>query len=458
MKTLRSALLRTGAVLGISFILILGNVEQCRSQNAFAYDQVSFLFEETGIGARAIALGGAYMSVANDYSAIYWNPAGLGLIRVSEVFVSLTHNSRNIDTRFLGIDGDNNLSKTAVGALGFAYSFDVYRGSMVIAGGYNRLHNYNSLFGYSGFNPGQSYMDFAFETPVVPDRLTQDESLEISGNIAQVSLGGAYQAAENLFLGATVNYWTGQNNFNLVYSEFDLDNFYSVFPDDFDAYKNNRIIDTFISGFDIVFGALFKFDSHVNVGITINSPRYITLEEDWSDVEDIVFDDAEVVQFADNGIFEYKVRMPFVFGLGASYEFPRGLISGEVRYTDWSQFEFRNDFPIDGITKSDANRNIRRTVEGILSPRAGFEYVLPNNTKLRAGFSFVPNPLENSRSENNRKYVSFGLGFLLSGAADIDIAYRRGWWETDILSEFSNEFINEKHTDNRIFTSLKFKF
>ena len=37
-------------------------------------------FLEIGIGARATALGGAYASVANDVSALYWNPAGIAWI------------------------------------------------------------------------------------------------------------------------------------------------------------------------------------------------------------------------------------------------------------------------------------------------------------------------------------------------------------------------------------------
>lgn len=34
-------------------------------------------FLQTGIGAKALAMGGAYVSVADDASATYWNPAGL---------------------------------------------------------------------------------------------------------------------------------------------------------------------------------------------------------------------------------------------------------------------------------------------------------------------------------------------------------------------------------------------
>ncbi len=37
-------------------------------------------FLEIGAGARAVAMGGAYVSVANDASALYWNPAGIAWI------------------------------------------------------------------------------------------------------------------------------------------------------------------------------------------------------------------------------------------------------------------------------------------------------------------------------------------------------------------------------------------
>jgi len=37
-------------------------------------------FLKLGVGGRAIAMGGAYSAVANDPTAIYWNPAGLAFI------------------------------------------------------------------------------------------------------------------------------------------------------------------------------------------------------------------------------------------------------------------------------------------------------------------------------------------------------------------------------------------
>jgi hypothetical protein len=46
-----------------------------------------------GFGARALGLGTAYTGVANDYSAVYWNPAGLGQIGRNEVSLGLSHYS-----------------------------------------------------------------------------------------------------------------------------------------------------------------------------------------------------------------------------------------------------------------------------------------------------------------------------------------------------------------------------
>ena len=34
-------------------------------------------FLKIGVGARAIGMGGAFVAVADDATAIYWNPAGI---------------------------------------------------------------------------------------------------------------------------------------------------------------------------------------------------------------------------------------------------------------------------------------------------------------------------------------------------------------------------------------------
>ena len=43
-------------------------------------------FLEIDIGSAATAMGGAYVSVANDVSSAYWNPAGLSFINKKQAY------------------------------------------------------------------------------------------------------------------------------------------------------------------------------------------------------------------------------------------------------------------------------------------------------------------------------------------------------------------------------------
>ena len=50
-------------------------------------------FLTVGAGARAMGLGGAYVGLSDDVTAVYWNPAGLGLI--PRIQICLMHGARN---------------------------------------------------------------------------------------------------------------------------------------------------------------------------------------------------------------------------------------------------------------------------------------------------------------------------------------------------------------------------
>jgi hypothetical protein len=63
-------------------------------------DSASIIFPvlDMGAGARAVGMGGAYTAVADDASAIYWNAAGLGDLRDTQV--ELTYDKWFLDTMF----------------------------------------------------------------------------------------------------------------------------------------------------------------------------------------------------------------------------------------------------------------------------------------------------------------------------------------------------------------------
>lgn len=59
-------------------------------------------FLKIGIGARALGMGEAFAAVANDASALYWNPAGIARLRRPEIVFNHTKWVSDISEEYLG--------------------------------------------------------------------------------------------------------------------------------------------------------------------------------------------------------------------------------------------------------------------------------------------------------------------------------------------------------------------
>ncbi len=59
-------------------------------------------FLKIGVGARATAMGDAFVAVANDASALYWNPAGITQFQTNEVVLAETNWFADIQHQFIG--------------------------------------------------------------------------------------------------------------------------------------------------------------------------------------------------------------------------------------------------------------------------------------------------------------------------------------------------------------------
>lgn len=63
----------------------------------------AFQFLKVGVGARGSAMGESFVAVANDVSALYWNPAGLVLFDEDQAIASHTEYVVDIRHEFFGI-------------------------------------------------------------------------------------------------------------------------------------------------------------------------------------------------------------------------------------------------------------------------------------------------------------------------------------------------------------------
>ncbi|MDD5491175.1 MAG: PorV/PorQ family protein [bacterium] len=71
-------------------------------------------FLKVGVGSRATAMGGVFTGVADDVSAMYWNPGGLGGLKKTEVLYTYNKWFQDITHQFLGA-----AVPTKVGVFGF---------------------------------------------------------------------------------------------------------------------------------------------------------------------------------------------------------------------------------------------------------------------------------------------------------------------------------------------------
>jgi hypothetical protein len=88
----------------LSFVLIIlffGNNVFGKEVNKTGTTAGKFL--SIGVGPRAIGMGGAFTSLANDASAIYWNPAGLSFLQKNEAMFSSNQLFADIRLNFLAV-------------------------------------------------------------------------------------------------------------------------------------------------------------------------------------------------------------------------------------------------------------------------------------------------------------------------------------------------------------------
>jgi len=235
-------------------------------------------------------MGGAFIGVADDATAIVWNPAGLTLLERPEASIV----TRFVADAYTFEFGDEEISETqahfVMNFLSGAYPLRLGSRKVVIALAMQRqidLYNY-----------------YKFE----------DDEAEGLGGVDTATLGGGIQILPFLYGGFAQNFWFGK---------------YEYKTDFWDEVEFEQKF----SGMNFVFGLMLDLNGLLNpvpfkLGVTIRSPFALTIDETDEYGED----------------YEGEMDMPLMLGFGASYRF------GEF-FTLAADYETRKykeeDFPFD---------------------------------------------------------------------------------------------------------------
>ncbi len=466
----------------LSFFLISLAVVSAFSQ--YPEDALRLSTMGSGFGARSLGLGMTYTGIASDYSAAYWNPAGLGQIKRNEMSLGLSHLTHGNDATFMGNTTSFTNSTTSLNDLGLVYSFPTKQGSLVLAFGYGRNVDFTTGLSFKGFNPLSSMVpsldgDLAYELYLVDsvgsteleDSLEQRARVLEDGGLNNWMVSGAVEASENLFLGATLNFVSGSYSYNRDYSESDTHLKYEAnrFGADYALAKWNVIntIDGEISGFTMRMGLLYKFTSRSRIGFNIKLPTSYTVREEYASDGTSVFDVPDQqgnysYNYRIAGKTEYDVTTPFVFSGGISLAGEDIMLAADIEYTDWTQMKFSNADPY----LEQYNSDIKEIFHPTLNLHGGLEFSVPETSlRLRGGFAYIPSPYKNDPTSYNQKFATGGLGVLLADVIMIDLGFSHGFWETSHVNYQHDDVAGnplsetkEKITTNNFMTTLSYRF
>jgi len=448
-------------------------------------DALRLSFQPFKIGARALGMGGAFIGVSDDYSATAYNPAGLFQLKRMEFQGGLNYQTIDNNTKFFGNETAFSNSTVRLNDLGFVFPFPVIRGSLVFAFGYNMNNNFNNALSFEGYNPGNTSMiqallgkgdvsyllyltDETGENTPINGKLYQSGSILNSGVENNWVFSGAVEVAKDLSIGATIGIISGDFERNRDYSEEDIYNIYnaSIKTDpadsrtaDFEFFKLQETLKWELTGFTSKIGLMYRVKDFMRFGTTVKFPSIFTVKENYLVDGHSQFGtgfSADIDPPLESKL-EYEIWTPFEFGIGFSVTNFGLTVSGDVNLTDYTQMEIKGLSP---SQTAKINKDIKQLFRAVADYSIGAEYnVLQSGLRLRAGYFSKISPFKDDPNEFNRKYFTFGIGYITPEGFSLDLAYIRGSWKNigdNYGSGVSRTYQSLKSTDFVFTTSFRF--
>ena len=426
-------LMRTAIALALMFTcFVLG------SSIGVAQEEEIAIGNTFGLGARTMGMGGAFLAVADDFTTLYWNPAGLAQIKKFELFGSLSHSERNIETEFTrGHAAEADSSKTRPNSIGLVYPLYTARGGIALALGYNRLQNFDSEVTLQGLDPSSDSVFSGFDV----DEITSD-----GGGMGIWSFGMGVFISKNILLGGSIDFWHG-SSFNELDSVAEDIN--SIDPE-IESFAFHDTVDRDYSGLSGRVGVLAFAGENVTLGGTVTLPVDLEVNELWEQQTIVRFDDDEEIVDGDGGSILFDIERPFEFGGGVAIKLleKRLTLASDIQFTDWTQTEYSLP-PVEDIPQN----NFSRYYDSTMQVRVGAEYRIPViEASVRIGYFRDPIPFQDKEIDNDRDFLTIGVGKVFDQIIKIDVAYMRGSWEQ------SSNSLSEGQTSNRVFVSAGYRY
>lgn len=142
------------------------------------------------VGARAIGMGGAYSAVADDISAIWWNPAGLGFLETPELMVTVV--DYTLDLTYSYIAGAVPIADGVITVGGFVGYLDIPDEEITTITAPNGTGNFYNAYDVQFGGTFAINLSDRFTAGLNAKIVHQDFFQDISGNALGIDAGAIY--------------------------------------------------------------------------------------------------------------------------------------------------------------------------------------------------------------------------------------------------------------------------
>ena len=369
------------------------------------------------VGARSLGMGGVGLAIVDDASALATNPAALARLRRMELAGGLAFRGHGRTGSAFGGDFDTSVTTTDISSLRFAYPFPTFRGSLVVGLSIDQVHDLAADFLVS-YEDSIAWNEPTGDTTsvVMEGPWGQTEDFLSNGGIYSLTFGLAFDASENVSLGAAVSYLYGNYTGDFLYTANDVEGL----SDAYDSYSLRVESDSDVTGLRFRMGTLIYVSESLSAGLIVETPTILRFS--GYAIEERHTAGPEGWDFTETYYFEDDIGLPFTFGAGVAWN-PTDLVAVgfDYYYTNWSEMTYDGRIFIG--ERSDRERAYAATSD----LRVGLEVTLPNlPLRLRGGYMTRPVAYEGLDIDQDRAYFTLGAGILVDTVFTIDAAWIAG--------------------------------
>lgn len=369
------------------------------------------------LGSRALAMGGAFVGLADDYSVIFWNPAGIALFK-TRAFGFYGTDLIPSGKYKLEVPVPNLGTLTMVNAktqskhylAGLAAYYHPIAENLVAGIG---------VFVPSGLGAAWDGSDFA--------AIAENKTYEWSSRIGVVTIAPAiaYKVNDQFLVGGTLNLNYGSFDISMHAGSAEI----PVPPYKVDLGQYEESMNGW--GMGATFGLLVRPNEKFSLGATFRTRSTIKFKGNAA------ISNIYLIGLNKESDVERNVTYPTWLAFGLAFKPITALtITADLQWSEWKTIDvMKTDFLDPGwkllmaLSGDDAREMHWKSV---MQMRLGAEYTLPNNWAIRAGYYWDPSPAPDTTMNvllpsYDFNVLTFGVGYTLGDLKlDFGFEYLKG--------------------------------